>query len=225
MTLTLDQTDDLLVVDGFMPMTLEVSGLDDVAVDCIDKMVNYKEMASSNGQLRQGDRIFAWQSKNTTRPALGSVLVDEDGVDWTILTLRYTPQQATYEAGCRALAVEAGLDNYATVLRANAYTKNDSGEAVPTWTEITSDIPARWQPLQEEAQVFEDADYTRTTYQVTFGDEPTDNPTELAGSNYRLVDTDGNHYRVLEYVQEERIDKLPYAIVVKVLEGAEFNDE
>lgn len=216
--------DDILYVDGWGDYTLQVSGDDDFPLQCLEKLVTYKEIEASNGQLKRGDHIFMWQAKIHDLPPLGSVIQDSAGVDWTILTISYTPHVETYEVGCRALSVEAGLDNYATVLQAKVYGKNDSGEAVPIWTTISSNVPARFQPYTEEAAIFEGSDYTKATYRITFGDEPTDNPGELAGNNYRVVDQDGNRYKVTQYINEQRIDRLPVAIAIRVHEGSEFHD-
>lgn len=225
MTFALDLSDDLLVMDGLQELTLRVTGLDDVFIPAaFDEPVKYKEIEASNGQLRQGDHMFVWQKKCNPRPPLGSILIDEEGVQWTILSITFKDQIDTWEAGCRALAVEAGLDNVCTILRANSYTKNASGEAVPVWTTIATDLEARWQPWDEEAQIHLDADFSKTTYHVTFGELPVDRPEELSGGDYRLVDKDGNRYRVMRYLKEQRIDALPQAIVVKILEGSEYHE-
>lgn len=218
-----DITDDLLLLEGLRPFTLRITGEGDTYLPYVmDEPIGYKEIEASNGQLRQGDVLYCFQRKmHPDRPILGSKLIDDENEFWTILTLTYKDQLELWEAGCRNLAVEAGLDNVATVLRAT-YVKDDEGEATPTWSVISHDTPARWQPMTEQAEIFEDADYTRTTYRVTFGADPIDRPSELAGGDYRLEDSDGNRYRVMEYIQEERIDRLPVAIVVKVLEGAEY---
>lgn len=221
-----DISQDLLLCDNLDSATLKVSGLADVALDdCIVSVpATWRELDPSGGQIIRKGTLFVWPADRSDMPPLGAQILDSNGDYWTILRLEYKQHVETLEATCVNLAVEAGLNNVATVLRANVYTKNSAGEAIPTWTEIATGIPARWQPLTEEAQIFEDADFTRTTYRVTFGSPPITTPSELAGGNYRIVDGDGNRYRVTEYIQEDRIDRLPVAIAVKVLEGSEYYD-
>jgi hypothetical protein len=222
-----DISQDLLLCDNLDSVTLKVTGDADVVLaDCVlSEPTTVRELDPSGGQILRKATLFVWPVDQSDQPPLGAQILDSDGAYWTILQLERKQHVETWEATCVNLSVEAGLDNVATVLRANSYTKNSAGEAVPTWTEIATGIPARWQPLQEEAQIFEDADFTKTTYRVTFGTAPIDTPRELAGGDYRLVDKDGNHYRVTEYIQEERIDRLPVAICVKILEGAEYYGE
>lgn len=219
-----DMSGLLLLIPGLGSVTLKVMGDADVLLDeCVlSEPTTMRELDPSGGQIVRKATLFVWPVDQSDQPPLGAQILDADGAYWTILQLERKQHVETWEATCVNLSVEAGLDNVATVLRANSYTKNSAGEAVPTWTAIATGIPARWQPLQEEAQIFEDADFTKTTYRVTFGTPPLTTPSELAGGDYRLVDSDGARYRVLEYINEERIDRLPIAIVVKILEGQEY---
>jgi hypothetical protein len=105
----------------------------------------------------------------------------------------------------------------ATILKAT-YTHGGAAEAVAHWHVEMQNVPARFQPSMEDAQIFLDAEFTKTTYRVIFA-QPV--PIELAGGEYRLVDSEGHRYRVVEYFDEERIDKLPVAIAVRITEGSE----
>jgi hypothetical protein len=220
----IDLSSDWQYVDFLEDATLKVAGFDDVPLsNCVlTEPQTWRELDPSYGQIVREGMLFVWPHDLTQKPPLGSVLVDAAGEYWTILRLLYKQHVETWEASCINLSIMANLDNFATILRANSYTKNASGEAVPVWTAITSDIPARWQPLSEETTIHEDADFSKTTYRVTFGAQPIAEPKQLSGGDYRLVDKDGNWYRCMEYILEERLDQLPVCIAVKVYEGSEW---
>lgn len=223
--MNIDLSRDILLVDNLESATLRVAGVDDVDLcDCVITTPDeWKELDPTRGQVIRQGMLFVWPYASNPRPPLGSTLIDESDNYWTILKLAHVQHVDTWEATCVNLAVEEDveLDNIATVLQATTYSKDASGEAVPVWEEVTSDIRARWQPVSEQAEIFEDADFTRTTYRVTFGALPISNPQELAGGDYRLVDKDGTRYRVVEYLTEDRIDRLPAALAVKIMEGGE----
>jgi hypothetical protein len=221
----LDIADDFFLMDFLSAATLQVAGSDDVLLPkVLSEPASWRELDPTKGIVTRAGTLFVWPKTYSSRPPLGAKIIDENSIEWTILRLMDKQHVETWEATCVALAVEAGLDNVATVLRANSYNKNDSGEAVPVWTEIASGIPARWQPLMEEAEIFEDASFPKETYRVTFGASPINEPKELANECYRIVDSQGYRYRVMRYETEERIDRLPVAIAVKILEGDEFYD-
>ena len=46
-------------------------------------------------------------------------------------------------------------------------------------------------------------------------------PINLAAADYRLLDSAGNRYRLMQYFDAERIDRLPCAICVQITEGIE----
>ena len=219
-----DMSQLLMLVPGLETATLRIPGQPDIAlVSCVlAEPETWRELEPSGGWVVRRGQMFIWPVDRSPEPPLRTVIVDSDGVYWTVLSALHKHQVETWEAKTVNLAVYYDLDNFATVLRANTYTKNTAGEAVPVLTTLATDIPARWQPITEEAQIFEDADFTKTTYRVTFGAAPIDEPKQLAGGDYRLIDQNGNRYRVTEYIDEERIDVLPVAIVVKILEGAEY---
>ena len=214
-----DQSADFQYLDGLEALTLRISGqADQVISQALSEPVGWKEAEVSQGQVRKGDVLFAWPVASTpTRPPLGSKLIDEDGAQWTILTIARKQHVECWEAGCRNLAVEAGLTNLVTILHAT-YTKSAGGEAVPTWSVLQANVAARIQPASQTAEILEDADWTRDERRVIL---QTDVDLELAGADYRIVDSAGVHYRVVGYQQAQRIDELPVAIVVKILEGRE----
>ena len=219
-----DLSSDFLSVYNLGSAVLKTVSGDDLELqNCVLKTPQtWKELDPSFGIVIRKGMLFAWPIGESEQPRLRSGVVDEEDVLWTVVGVERRPFVETYAVKCLSLSVEYGLDNYATVLRADEYTKNESGEAIPVWSVLASDIPARWQPIRETSEILEDADWTKTTYRVTFGLPPLDDPADLAGGEFRVVDQDGNRYRITSYECEERVDRLPYATAIRVMEGSEY---
>jgi hypothetical protein len=185
-------------------------------------LAEYAELDPSAGQVLKGDKLFAWPQYATARPPLGSQIIDGNGDAWTILAVYAKDDVKTWDCHARALAIVYGLDNVASVLEAS-YTKSPGGEAIPTWSTLLTGIAARFQPVDQTAKILEDAEWPKTTYHVFLGTDifSPDIPVEPASADYRLVDSAGRHYRVVRYQRPERIDTLPMAVCVLVIEGEE----
>ena len=209
---------------GNKAYTLCIAGQPDLVLPSVlTEPVSYREELPADGMVQQGDLLAVWPIANSQQPPLGSRLIDPAGAVWTILTVVRKDQVNTWECTARNLAVAYALDNFATVLSAR-YTKSPAGAAIATWTPIGPAIAARFQPQSQHAQIFEDAEWTKTQFTVVLSQDVLDwtgYPVELTGSNYRLMDQQGRHYRVTGYSQAQRIDVLPTATAVLVLEGAE----
>lgn len=230
MAYQLDLSHDLEVMHGLDTFTLKVAGQADVALpSCVlTEPTDTHEMEPTAGQVPQMDQLIIWPIyRSPTQPPLGSCLVDADGIYWTILAIRRKQHVDTWEAHCRNLSIMAGTINQVTLLRA-VYRKGRANEARPIWKGLFSGqhpptsedvIPGRFQPAMELAQIKYGAEFTRETYRVVL-DRPL--PLELAGGEYRMVNQAGERFRVLEYFQEQRIDKLPVCLVAKIVEGGEY---
>jgi len=231
MTFALDFSEDLLTYcsDFLESATLKVSGESDVALtDCVlTEPLDKHEMEPSDGQVPQRDTLFVWPVSESSEPPLGSIMVDGDGTYWTLLNVRHKQHVECWEAHGRNLSIVSVPNNVATILKAG-YGKGDDNEALADWVGAVSgeavpteadQVAARFQPSLEAARLFLGADFSKETYRVIFDSTP---PIELAGGEYRLVDSDGYRYRIMEYFQEQRIDLYPVAIAVRILEGAEY---
>ncbi len=209
---------------GNEPYTLRIAGQPDLLLPSVlTEPVSYREELPADGMVQQGDLLAVWPIADSQQPPLGSRLIDPAGAVWTILTVVRKDHVNTWECTARNLAVAYNLDNFATVLKAQ-YTKSAAGAAIAAWTPIGPAVPARFQPQSQDAQIFEDAEWTKTQFTVVLAADVLDwrgFPLELAGSNYRLMDQQGRHYRVIRYRRAQRIDALPTATAVLVLEGAE----
>ena len=229
---------DLDYCDFLRPFTLRMPGRPDVAVaKMLDEPVTWKEMEASNGQVIKGDMKMIWSAvRYPIQPPIGSLLIDDGGRYWTGLSLTYKDQVQLWEMTVRNLSINAGAvfgqvpplpSNLATIIKAS-YRKGDANEAKATWRGAISDltpptdsdvIQAHFQPSAESAMIFLGSEYTKTTYRVYFA-KPC--PIELASSMYRLVDSNGYHYKVQMYSAEQRLDVLPVAIATRILEGVEY---
>jgi hypothetical protein len=220
----LDLTPDFYVLDILEPVTLRVTGQPDVAIPAaLSRPANWKEADPSAGNVVRGDRIWAWPViAAPVQSPLGAVIVDSGNVQWTILAVVKKTHAGIWEYHARDLTIVNNLDDLATVLKAS-YAKSPGGEAVATWTTQLTNVPARFQVFQQEAKILEDAEWPQTTYHVLLGTDifAPEIPVEPASADYRLVDARGRHYRIVKYQRPERIDALPIADCVLVLEGSE----
>jgi len=225
-----DFSTDLLVVQGLDSFTLKVQDEDDIDLaDCVlTEPVDTREMEATDGQVPQMDQMMVWPiARSPVMPPLGSCLVDADDVYWTILAIRRKQHVETWEARCRNLSIVPSIANEVTLLRA-VYGKGRANEARAHWRGLVSGewptteadvISAKLQPATELAQIRYGAEWARQTYRLIL-DKRLD--IDLACGEFRVLDASGNHYRILELIDEARLDRYPVAIVVRIIEGREF---
>ena len=226
---TLSIANDLLVVWGLDTATLKVEGQSDVALTkCVlDEPVDTKEMEAAAGQVPQQDVLKIWPTSFSPKPPLGSVIVDSLGVYWTILSIRYKNMVECWEAHCRNLSILPSTMNIATILKAQ-FVRGQANEAKAKWLGINSgvlngtvadQVPCRFQLVGEDAFIRFNSEWVRETYRCILQNSI---PIEMAGGEYRLIDLQGNRYRITNYYQEQRIDVLSVAICVRIIEGVEY---
>jgi hypothetical protein len=220
----IDSTNDFYLLDNLEPMTLRVTGQPDLPIAAaLNEPADWKDPDQAGGKVLQGDQLWVWPiAASPIRPPLGSLIVDADGVAWTILSITRKQHVNTWEAHTRALAITYGLNNVAAVHKAT-YRKSPAGEALATYSVLMTGIPARFQPIETTDQIYEDAEWPKTTYHVFLGTDifAPQIPVQPASADYRLVDSAGRHYRIMQYTRPERIDVLPVAVCVLIIEGAE----
>ena len=204
-----DFTADFFTLDNLQPLTLRIAGQSDVVIpQAIDEPVEWKDPDKAGGNVLEGDTLWIWPSLATPGcpgPPLGSILIDTDGTAWTILavTQKKAPSNV-WEVRCRNLSVVYGLDNVAAVLQAS-YTKSPGGEALATWSQFSAASRPGFQPVEQEARILEDAEWPKTNYHVFLGTDifAPEIPVEPASADYRLVDSAGRHYRIMQYQRPE----------------------
>ena len=227
----LDFSRDLETVcnDFLETCVLKITGQSDIYLHqaVLSEPREWKELDPSNAQvLRQGTE-FIWSKYLSPQPPIGSIIVDAQGTYWTVWKLVYKNIVETWEARCLNLSIVTAAANQATVLKAT-YTHAAAGEAQATWFGLFSNvlngnamdvIPARFQPDRETAQIQFGSEFSQEAYKI-YLDKPF--PAEAAGGEFRMVDQQGNRYRILEYWNEERIDRLPCCLGVRITEGSEY---
>jgi hypothetical protein len=224
MAFSFDFTADFFTLDNLQPLTLRVAGQPDQAIRAaLNTPAAWTDPDEAGGQVLEGDQVWAWPIVFTpARPPLGSTLFDQYGTNYVVLAVERIDIMNLWQARGRNLSVVYGLDNLATVLEAT-YSQSPGGEALPTWNPVLEGIAARFQPVAQDAQILEDAEWPRTTYHVFLGTDifAPEIPVEPASADFRLVDSAGRHYRIVKYQRAERIDALPMAVCVLVIEGEE----
>jgi hypothetical protein len=224
MSFQFDFTADFYSLDNLQPLTLRIAGQADQAIPAaLDGPAEWKDPDRAGGDVLEGDQMWIWPIVTTpARPPLGSLLIDRYGTAWTILSVTRKDAVRVWEAYGRNLSVVHGLNDLASVLKAS-YVKSPGGEALPTWTQVLSGVPARFQPSAQTAQILEDSEWPKTEYHVYLGVDifAPEVPVEPASADYRLVDSAGRHFRIVQYQRAERIDALPLAVCVLIIEGSE----
>ena len=222
-----DFTADFFTLDNLQPLTLRIAGQSD-GDSPGHRRAGRMERPGQGRRQSLGRRSAcgsgrAWPRLECPGPPLGSLLIDTDGTAWTILAV--TQKKAplnVWEARCRNLSVVYGLNNVAAVLKAT-YTKSPGGEALPTWTQILSGIPARFQPVEQDGadpggrRVAED-NVPRLPGHGHFrpGNPRRAGLGRLPPGGFRRPALP--HHAVQ---RAERIDALPLAVCVLIIEGSE----
>lgn len=200
------------IVDGLEAVTLAVSGLSDQAIAKAHRnQVTNAEVEASNGLARMGDTIWIWSTAEVAiRATLGSTITDADSRIFTILGIDLRVLSNTWAATCRELAVEARADTLIDIQQAT-YSKGEHGSAVPSWADVYTDVRARIQPFEQVPEVEHDRDETERRYRIIL---ETELVMDTIGSDWRVVDADGDLYIVERYEQAERIDTLPVIVAL-----------
>ena len=212
--------------DFGLPVTLRVGDEDLFIAKSLSRTATVKELEPSGGYVYKQGQMFAWSRNRTDQPPLGSIVIDQYGTYWTVYQVAYVPNFHTWDVFTLNLGVVSADINTATLLKAT-YTHGRAGEAKATWNGLFSGVPdgneedtvsARFQPSMETAKIEFGSEYSGVVYRVLFDRAV---PMQAAGGEYRIIDADGNRYRVWKYFNEQRIDKLPVAIAVRIIEGGQ----
>lgn len=203
------------IVDGLQAVTLEVRGGSSVSIAHAHRNQHRRlEADPANGKSLAALTTWQWPMTESSRPPLGSVIVDATGDRYTVVAISEQVLGSKYSADCRRLSVEFGLDTYVDLLKAS-YAKNAQGEAIATWTAIATGLRARVQPSEEVAEIKHRADEVSPRFAVIL---ERDLPAAHipVGANLRVRDRDRNVYRILRHQRPERIDALPVLLCERV---------
>jgi head-tail adaptor len=158
MTLSLDLSNAFAVFDGGQNVVIRgprsASGVvpAEQPTAALRRSVTTREIAASLGKYTAGDvRWHFPTSQIPTAPALGSMIVEEDGRAWTILETSLQTLGSRWCCTARAWEITAGLGELVTVLKAE-WTKTASGVPTADWREVRRGIAARIQPLERRTE-------------------------------------------------------------------------
>jgi hypothetical protein len=209
MPLSFDPSDDFVrAADGLEPVTLLRGGTSAAALGtaiahALRRAVTTYEAAASDGRYTASD--VAWHlpvAEVSTRPRLGDVLRDAQGVRWVVLEVVQTTLGSRWLCTARSLAVAHGLDDTITILQA-AYPKGSGGAMDPVWQPWRTGIAARIQPLSAQAGLENESRKTTARCRV-FIEEPL-----VLDHRHRILAAEGTLYRVLGTTAAQRIGELP----------------
>jgi hypothetical protein len=219
------------VVIGLQTFTLKIEGeMDFTLASCVqEEPKELGEREPSAAQVYQADRVFNWPAVlHYQQPPLGSVMVDKQSVYWTIIRISRIELTQTFRCHCRNLSILPSEANTATILKAQ-FVKGRANEAKAIYRGIISgviggntqdQVPCRFQLVAEDAMIRFNSEWTKQSYRCILSKTM---PIDFASSEYRILDSNGNRYRILQFFQEQRIDILPVAICVRIIEGAEYH--
>lgn len=186
-------------------LTLRGSGAVHVLTAAHHNQVRAESHLVQNGLAKQGDAVWHFPvSQSAAVIPLGSTLRDAAGDLWTILGAHLQVAGSKWEVLTRNLNVENQLDTVALVQRSTP-TKSAAGELLDAWT-TTAAHRAAFHHDQDELEVDRHADDARRTFTVVLETALAFAPT----AQYRIVDAEGNVYRILSYTQPDDISALPF---------------
>jgi hypothetical protein len=108
-TMNFDNTSDFYLQDNLEPLTLQVAGNPDVQIPAAASMpAAHSKQDPSGGSALAGDKLFAWPQNVSPRPPLGSIIIDGNGVAWTILAVDAKGDVRTWDCHARATAMFYG---------------------------------------------------------------------------------------------------------------------
>ena len=203
---------DLGCMDGLEDVSLRQSQTSPMVavVGALRRRIELREAEASGGRYLAGDVDWHLPSAalTTATPAVGSLLIDQHGICYTILRIERATLATRWVCHSRNLAIAGDLDRLITIERAT-WTKDASGVATPTWHIVRSDLAARIQPQLGAISVDQDRRLTRVTHRVFLAES-------IAVDQDHRVRTGEEVYKILGFEQAERIDVLCCLLVEQV---------
>ena len=215
MAVELDVTSDFnTILDGFEAVALERRGnAETVEIPKAWRFSSLTEEAvvGVTGVARN-DVVwqFAWDEMQTP-PVIGDKIVDGTGACWTILSIGELGARTRLRCRCRNLYLVHELNDRVDIQQA-IWEDSGGGPEIVGWSTLRSAVPARIQPDQVTVDAEAAQPTSSAVYRVVLGDDV------ALDHNHRVVGSDGAVYQVIEFAQAERLDVLPIATVVKLVD-------
>ncbi len=208
-----DPSDDFAAVtDGLVPVTVMRPGSSartDVA-GALRQAVRAREIDQSPGRFESGDVVWHLPAAELPEPPQpGDVILDPDGVRWTVLDVRHRVLGSRWRCVARNLALFHGLDDYVDIEKAG-YTKGSGGADEVAWHVWRAGLRARIEPLDAAVRAEHGKQSAAARFRVYLAEDvPVDHL-------HRIKAADGTVYAITGHRKAERIDALMEIDVVRV---------
>ena len=213
MTINFDPSQDLAnAVDGTESVALRRRGSQELltVTTALRRDHSVAEAEPSGGFAQQADAEWFLQlPEGAEAPDLGDVVIDQQRNHWTILTVDHQSLLRRWRCSTRELRLTSGCDDYVDVQRA-VWGDLGEGPVIVNWTDVYTALPVKIQPDVKTASDTSNAPNLVDRFTFILGDTL---PIEV---DDRFVGADGSIYRLKSLEQQERIDKLPIAVVERV---------
>jgi hypothetical protein len=129
-------------------------------------------------------------------PQLGNVILDGDGVRWTVMTVKLATLGVRWQCGVKDVTIAGGWNSTISVQ------KNNGAAGSPVWQTQQSGIPARIQPLKVVFDTTAATPTTTTTSRIFVGENIDLDHT------CRIVGEDGTVYGIISMTGMDRIGEI-----------------
>lgn len=192
------------VCDGLQAVTF-ASRVDEVGQSldgALRRAVSTREAIASNGLYTTQDVRWHLPVEDVDGdPQPGDLVTEDDGTEWTILSVVRSTLGDRWACVCRNLVISERLDTLVTVQVATV-TKGATGAHSESWANLQAGVRCRIQRLRaSDASSLGTRQLERAF--TAYMREPL-----VLDRKHRLVDSEGVIYRVTGYRNPERIDQL-----------------
>jgi hypothetical protein len=169
-----------------------------------------RRYVNSNGQCVAAEVDWHLPSAELQAPpGIGDVILDGDGLRWTILELELIMLRTRWKCSARELSIAYGLDDTVTVLKAE-YAKSDAGAAEPAWQTWRTGVRARIQPVEVKVGAEYSAQCATSTYRIFVEDDL------VLDQTHRIRGADGTVFQIASVTGSARLGELQTIEAVKI---------
>lgn len=206
MTLTFDPSADFAaIVDGLEACTIKFPGsaTSTSVTHALRRAISISEAEASGGRYTTSDVNWRFpQSECTTRPPLGTKIIDSDSVYWTVLNVDDICLRSEWRCASRALEVVAGLDTTIRIQAATA-SKGKAGEFKPLFFDVIGGLKAKIQEVSATQTREVGLKFMRRQFRITVAEQVS------VDQKMQVIGADGTEYQIDGIEQLGRIDVLP----------------
>lgn len=202
MTVTWSPAGDMAVMDGLETVTVVTGADSEVSASAVRRAVTTKEAEASNGDYTTADYVYHLPVADLTfSPLPGGSVTDADTVVGVILDAQKATIKTRWRLICRDLQISEDLTTLVDIELAT-FVKGAGGAQEETWAVWQSEVRAKLQRVSAMAGVDQNKRDTATTW-VMYSETQ-----HLVNRNHRVVNSEGDIFRVLGFHMPDRIDAL-----------------